>query len=324
MPIGPIDREIALKIYTLAPPKQVTVAGPPHGIVREFSPPPRGFTPHVVGLDLTFPPIGGCSSTAVTAHGGAIGGGNPVQLLFWGSTWQTLPDPNNPKQLFVNTVTNDVQSILAGPWISGLRQYGVKRSALGGAGIITSPNPPFSPFTFNEQNVQDIIQSLIDQNTFPEPDDPGGRNLYIVFMPPNTIYGPGGARGAHNSFSTGSIIDPDKAWYAWIGYQSLSNMMSTFTHELAEMTTDPEGDNWYINGAGTGCNEIGDVCNAVDGTLNGVNVESYWSIFDNACLIPTAWSLRRTLAGAGKKLNGQGLRSIQNPIPSLNQFVVSL
>jgi hypothetical protein len=90
------------------------------------------------------------------------------------------------------------------------------------------------------------------------------------------------------------------------------------------MCTDPEGDNWYINGAPPGCNEIGDLCNAVDGPLNGVNVESYWSAFDSACLIPTAWSLRRTLAGAGKKLGGKGLLSIQGPIPSLNQFVVNL
>jgi hypothetical protein len=90
------------------------------------------------------------------------------------------------------------------------------------------------------------------------------------------------------------------------------------------MCSDPEGDAWKVDGQPSGLDEIGDVCNLEDAPLGGVNVESYWSIFDNACLIPSAWSLRRTLAGVGKKLNGKGLRSIQDPIPSLNQLVVNL
>jgi len=144
-------------------------------------------------------------------------------------------------------------------------------------------------------------------------------------MPPNTIYGPGGARASHSSFSTGSIIDSDNAWYAWIGNGSLSQMESAFCHELVEMCTDPEPQSgWSIPGSPAACSEIGDFCNLQDSTLNGVTFESYWSIFDNSCIIPTAWSLRRTLAGAGIKLNGKGLRSLQDPIASLNQFVVNL
>jgi hypothetical protein len=101
-------------------------------------------------------------------------------------------------------------------------------------------------------------------------------------------------------------------------------MTSAFCHELAEMCSDPEGDAWRIDGQGPAYSEIGDICNLEDLVLNGVNFESYWSILDNACLIPTAWSLRRTLAGAGIKLTGQGLRSFFGPIPSLNQFIVNL
>jgi hypothetical protein len=59
-------------------------------------------------------------------------------------------------------------------------------------------------------------------------------------------------------------------------------------------------------------------------SVNGVNVESYWSATDNACLIPTAYSLRRMLQWSGHVLGGKGLRSIQDPIPSLNKFVVDL
>ena len=282
----------------------------------------------VVGLDVTFPPIGQCPSTAFTFNGGAIGTADPVQLLFWGSIWQTLLDPSNPGQLLFNTFTAAVKSILAGPYMSGLLQYGVSRCSFGNAQVINS-NPPFLPNTFTDQTVQTLMQNLIDQGTFPEPDEPGGRNLYFVMMPPNTQYQPPpgqpAARGAHSSFSSGSSIDPDNVWLAWVGSNSLSQMTSTFCHELVEMCTDPEPpSSWWINGANPACAEIGDVCNNQNNPLNGVTVQSYFSVFDNVCLIPTAWSLRRTLAAAGKKLNGKGLLSLQQSIPSLNQFIVNL
>jgi hypothetical protein len=289
---------------------------------------PRALTTAAIGLDVIFPPIGGCGSTAVTFNGGAIGTADPVQLLFWGPIWQTLPDPSNPSQLLANTFVAAVQSILSGPYMSGLLQYGVRRCSFGNAQIINS-NPPFLPNKFTDPTVQNLMQNLIDNGNFPEPDEPGGRNLYFVMMPPNTQYQPPpnspNARGAHSFFSSGSSIDPDYVWVAWVGTNSLSQMTSTFCHELAEMCTDPEGPSgWFINGAPAGCNEIGDVCNLEDSLLNGVTVESYWSIFDKACLIPTAWSVRRTLAAVNKKLAGKGLRSLQNPIPSMNVFIVNV
>jgi hypothetical protein len=312
----------APRIVDITPSKLTRLKRPaPIGIVGAVAESVPGVSP--VGLDIIQPGINTCPSKAVSFHGGAIGTGDPVQLLFWGSTWATLPDPANPGQLLFNTFTAAVKSIMSGPWISGLRQYGIKRCSFGQA-LIASANPPIAPATFNEPDVQGVVQGFIDGGLFPEPDEPGGRNLYVVVLPPNTIYGPGGARGAHSNFDTGSIIDSDTAWYAWIGPQSLSGMTSTFCHEIAEMCTNPEGDGWFIDGAPPLCLEIGDLCNAVDGPLNGVNAESYWSVYDGACLIPTAWSVRRTLAGAGKKLGGKGLRSLQNPIPSMNSFIVDL
>ena len=144
----------------------------------------------------------------------------------------------------------------------------------------------------------------------------------MVFMPPGTTYGPGGARGKHVVASDYDFpADIDHAWVGFIvSSTNLNTILSTFTHELAEMCTDPESDAWTV----TGSQEIGDVCNGVDGTLNGVNVESYWSAADNACLIPTAYSLRRMLQWSGHVLGGKGLSSIQKPIPSLNKFVVDL
>ena len=203
--------------------------------------------------------------------------------------------------------------------MSALRQYGVRRCNLGGSMVVTSPGPPS---TYNDGNIEDLTWALIDDSKFPEPDEPGGRILYMVFMPPGTTYGPGGIRGKHVVASNFDFpADTDNAWVGFVVASNLlSTILSTFTHELAEMCTDPESDAWTV----TGNQEIGDVCNAVDGTLNGVNVESYWSGTDNACLIPTAYSLRRALFWSGHVLGGKGVTSIQKPIPSLNKFVVEL
>jgi hypothetical protein len=287
----------------------------PGGVVLEPSsdfenPAPRR---DVQTADLLFPPIQPLPIN-VSNGGGAIGTGLPVQLLFWGSAWnQPSTSPS------AATILASVQNILSGPWMSGLRQYGIRRCNFGGAVVVTGPAPPV---TYNDNNVQDLIWALIDDNKFPEPDDAGGRILYMVFMPPGSTYGPGGIRGKHLVASDFDFpVDSDNAWVGFIvSSTSLKTILSTFTHELAEMCTDPESDAWTV----TGNQEIGDVCNAVDGTLNGLNVESYWSATDNACLIPTAYSLRRMLKWSGHVLGGKGLSSIQEPIPSLNKFVVGL
>ena len=185
--------------------------------------------------------------------------------------------------------------------------------------VVTDPGPPG---TYQDDDVQNLIWSLIDDNKFPEPDEPGGRNLYMVFMPPGTTYGPGGIRGKHLVASDTDL--PADIDHAWVGFvvatTSLATITSTFCHELAEMCTDPESDAWVVNGN----QEIGDVCNIKDGPLNGVNVESYWSAADNACLIPTAYSVRRILLWCGRSLGAKGLRSLQDPIPSLNQLIIAL
>jgi hypothetical protein len=286
----------------------------PAGIVAEPSPALQAIAPRTVqAADLIFPPNTPGPIT-VSNDGGAIGTAIPVQVIFWGSAWN-LP-ATNPS---AGTILSSAQNILSGPWMSGLRQYGVRRCNFGGSLVVNSPDPSA---TYGDSDIQNLIWDLIDDNQFPEPDDPGGRNLYLVFMPPGTTYGPGGIRGKHLVASDFDLpFDEDKAWVGFIVWNpTLNTLLSTFTHELAEMCTDPESDAWTV----TGNQEIGDVCNAVDGPVNGVNVESYWSAADNACLIPTAYSVRRMLLWSGHNLGGKGLRSLQSPIGSLNQLIANL
>jgi len=275
---------------------------------------------------LTFPPDPRCAARNVSSHGGAIATGTPLQLLFWGQDWQSRIDPNTGG-LLSDTFTAAVRSILASAWMSGLVQYGVRRSALGSSRIVPT-DPPFLPHTFDNGDVENLIQSLIDSGQFPEPDEPGGRNLYVVFMPRNTKHPDVNGiqiSGEHSSFNTGSAIDVDRAWYAFICDKDFDEMIRAFSHELVEMCTDPEDDGWKVDDGGTGCDEIGDLCNNRTAPVNGVNnVEAYWSNREGTCIIPTVWSVRRVLGWTNRPLNGRGLRSLQDPIASLKQLIVNL
>jgi hypothetical protein len=276
------------------------------------------------GHDSIFPGIAG-PGTSITNQGGALIIRVPVQLIFWGTAW--LQSSTTPS---ANQIISAVQTILSGPYMSALRQYGVWRGHFAGSLIVTSPNAPTG--TFSEQQVKDLVWALIDDGHYPEPDDTDGRNLYCVILPVGVTSSSSPANVGNHSYATSpDFLDYEKAWYAWIENDgALGNFNSApriFSHELVEACVDPEGDAWQINPVNSSnWNEIGDVCNSAAATalLNGVLVQSYWSQADNACIIPTAYSVRRILKWSGHTLGGKGLRSIQTPITSLNALIVSL
>jgi hypothetical protein len=264
----------------------------------------NGPASETLGRDSRFPPVVP-GPINMTNGGGVTASGAPVQVIFWGSAWdQPSTSPSSGSLNFA------IQQLLAGPYLTALRQYGITRNPFGGSVLVNTPEPPN---TFVETDINSLVSALIENGTFPEPDE-GGRNIYLVMMPPNTSYGPGGARGAHSSFASGSAIDTDTAWAGWIGNDTTKNafdrIMETFSHELVEMCTDPEGDAWTVLGQPESEDEIGDVCAGLHDEVNGVTAQSYWSAFDNVCILPTAYSVRRTFGWAGVKLNGKGLRSI--------------
>ncbi len=274
-------------------------------------------------------PLAGPVSVSYTD--GGIASGGPVQLIFWGSVWtQPSTSPSSGQ------IVSAVQNILSSPYTSALRQYGINNIHFGSSIIVTSPEPPFLPDTFDDGNPNDLVWTLIEEGKFPEPDANGDiwrhPYLYFVIMPPNTQYGPGGARGAHGVASHYDFpFDWDYATVAWIGNNengnNINRMLSALTHELVEMCTDPFGEDdeygWTINGLPPPENEIGDICNAEDGQVNGVNVQSYWSQFDNACIIPTSLSVKRTLTFANTISPGSPY-TLRSPMPSLKNFLNSL
>ena len=233
------------------------------------------------GADLFF--FSGCDAaknTSISNGGGAIINSVSLQLLFWGSSWTGTPSPG------VSNVISAVDSILEGPYMKSLRQYGVGHGSLTGAWIITSPDPP-NPFS--DDDAHGIISGLIDQGTFPEPDEPGGRNLYMLILPANVNSNQSGVIGEHlYDWDYDFPFDFDKAWFGWVTHDgTLDSLTATFSHELAEACSDPEGDGIQVNPtSSTNWNEICDVCCST-ARLEGILVQSYWSDRDKACVIPT-------------------------------------
>src|SRR5262249_4652364 len=148
-----------------------------------------------------------------------------------------------------------------------------------------SDNPP-NNFECQD-NVGNRIWDLIDDGVFPEPDDDGGRILYVVFMPPG-VNPAGPFAGAHCNADDRDVFEVDHAWVAWVGYQSLDGMTQAFSHEMVEAISDPEPGNenaWGLNRSLNCGTEVGDVCWHILDYLNGVQVQAYFAP-SLGCVIP--------------------------------------
>jgi hypothetical protein len=270
----------------------------------------------------------GLSNFTVTNNHGAVIPHVSLQLIFWGKNWpQQNPGPS------ADQITAAVRTLLSGPYMSGLLQYGIGLGSLRGTSFV--PYDPPNPFSQNDWH--SLMWSLIDDGVFPFPDEPGGRNLYLFVTPPGTTYDQtvngkpiGGEHGDPWQLDPPADVD-----FAWAGFvinpgtsnvqQNLNVITTSLSHEIAEACTDPEGDHdsaWKVNGLQPGLDEICDICTSLVQYVGGVAVQGYWSNFDNACIIPIAFSLRRFMLMKG--LNpGKGLRGIPPPVTSVRTFIIA-
>jgi hypothetical protein len=213
--------------------------------------------------------------------GGAIITTARLVPLFWGEYWKTAiaPSPGDIQQA--------ITDILASPYLSEVKQYGFEGLSQDPGMIVISPGPP-SP-TYSGNDVKDMVWDLIDDDKFPEPDDDGGRIVYMVFAPPGTNYNVDIAAGAHGQADDFDLpFDLDTAWVGWCNFGTLDNIMEIFTHELVEILTDPEPTSgWTVNGMPDGENEIVDMCFNQTGMVSGYRVSAYYSDRLKACVVPT-------------------------------------
>jgi len=178
--------------------------------------------------------------TTVSDGGGPVINNAHVDLIFWGTGWSTT----SGSALRIN-MQNAVDSILSGPYTSGLSQY---RSSIGSGyraftHNITSSSPPS---TFSDTDVRNMLTSNISSGTLPSPFG-DSQLLYMVITQPGSSAGSLG--GKHGYIDYGPYLN--KAHYGWTfnngsldSYGSVVPYLDTVTwalsHELAEAVTDPE------------------------------------------------------------------------------------
>ena len=203
-----------------------------------------------------------------------------VWLVFWGSEWTKARPPVDP-----NALIAAVKTIVQSDYIAFLKEYNVESLSWGGV-YFDGSDPPA---TFYRSTIQGEVVKLIANGTLPVPNTGNFHDtFYCVMMPSTATYGPGGLGGEHSAASWKNPADNHtySPFVAWIGNGTLDAMTATFSHELAEALTDPQG-NWIqvAPASSSSWNEICDVCASV-AYLDGVAVSSYWSNAEQACVIP--------------------------------------
>ena len=233
----------------------------------------------------------GTPTETVNNGGGPLLDNVHVRLVFWGPQWNTTTN-----QALAHNFEASVDTILGSNYLSGLEQYS---SALGsgrvGTTFVTNSSPPS---TIDSPGVKAMLRANIEGTI---PGDPGDdpHNLYYVVPPPGTKAvkdshdtPPEPVLGLHNH---AKFPDPHDGAQDTFHYGLTENdgvldtLTNTFSHELVESITDPEGDGITVNiSAPEG--EISDndaqkFFARLDG--NGPIVQSYLSVADKAFIIPT-------------------------------------
>jgi hypothetical protein len=243
--------------------------------------------------------IGTIPSGFMVDHGGPIMRTMQIQLIFWGAAWNTQSKPYTK-----NNIISAIQSLIASPYFSKMRQYkGILPPTY--LGQITDTKNT----TYTLQGLFDMTWSHILDGTVP--DFRTNSNVaYYVFLPNGkSIFG-AEAQGFHTS---AVLPEANNALFVIMmanPHDDLDGIMGTVSHEIAEAQTDPNTDPTHGGIlAPTHCviespgfDEISDVCDVVNAqggncdidfsrearTLGGILCEPYWSNADSGCVVPTS------------------------------------
>jgi hypothetical protein len=223
------------------------------------------------------------SSDYATNQGGPTLSGWSLQLIYWGSGWNSASYPT------ANDITNSVQRLLNSTYLDAMSQYVSPKVPLRGVTMVTSSDPPAS---FSSDDLTNFLWNVIDTGAFPEPDGDGGNILYAILPMPGTN-GPTTECGSHiHKQSYEFPADVDDLYYFYVDYGTLDSVTKEISHELVEALSDPGSpDGWVLERnfeSGNPTNEIGDACNNNGDYVDGVYVQPYWSQVHRSCVIPFA------------------------------------
>ncbi|KAI9365362.1 hypothetical protein DFJ73DRAFT_918556 [Zopfochytrium polystomum] len=237
------------------------------------------------------------SAKALTYYGGPVLKNVEVTLLNWGGATYASKLPG-----FYKGVTSST-------YYDMLSQYsGIGRGTYKGA--ITLSNLPSATDLDDANDIQPYLRSLVQDGTI----TPTANSYFPIHFASGYSISQGGQSSCvefcayHNTIDISDISDQQYLFYGIIPDQggscaggcgtsssTFNNLCSVSSHELVEATTDPAvglatGNAaplaWYNSQYG----EIGDICNAQQGTITGGDGNTYtvqkeWSNKASACVL---------------------------------------
>jgi hypothetical protein len=281
-----------------------TIAGAARGAVAED---PGGHVDLRVTRARTRSPAGAAAAPSSAAtptalapnfffQGGKLLQSPEVIAVFWGST---IPGRTQGQ-------INALYATLAGPqsqYFAALAEYDTANppQTIGFPsylGAVVDAAVPTSGIVTDLQ-VQAELSRLVDTGALPAPD---GHNVYAVHFPPevvvngtlpddpNPLYSCSDYLGYHSFFPRNGVI----AYYTIVAECPVTNVggrtpsttldqiFYTASHELVEVTTDPEGTGWVDFNLG----EVGDACEFFPGVnFDGFPIQPYYSMQDRGCRV---------------------------------------
>jgi hypothetical protein len=215
-----------------------------------------------------------------------------VYLFFWGPNAYWTSDK-------VQKYSDAASKLLSSDYLSGVTQYGSDGKASYFRSQVDDTNTNPLPSQLDEDEVEDQLDLLNQQNALL----PTGRTTIYVFATPDT--GPQMTGAAGKNWGNGGnflIWDGDTS--------SVDNFSHVLSHELAESMSSPDGDGYMVN-PGSGwpkdavnvgpvsfdkSSQIGDNepdQNYLFHLTSGVQVQAYWSLNDQAYIVPDGSALHQ-------------------------------
>ncbi len=240
----------------------------------------RCFRPTLESLEVRTVP------TTITFHSGTLLTNVQVTPVFYGTYWST---PTGQQQ--VANLDAYLAYLTNSPYMDLLAEYSVGHGSLSDNGIVDTSIS--GPSTAGDSRIRTMLSTHINNGSI---DAPNAQRLYIVYTPPDVVVRANGQNslrdfaGYHDSFTVNGAAVNYAVVVSPVGngdlpsltdFQTLTEVSS---HELAESVTDPAGTGWYDTSSG---DEIADVADGRDGTLNGYVVTSLWSQQRQALELPT-------------------------------------
>lgn len=230
--------------------------------------------------------FGTTPALTVSDGGGPVLPSAHIELIFWGSQWNTAAN-----QQYANQIQSAVDNIISGHYMDGLSQYrNIGHAVRDGSIFITSSSPGSN---FTNSDVRTMLKNQLEAHNIPNIGNVGNR-LYFVVAQPGSTDPTEGLGGEHSqlSFVTQSIfgipLASESTAYGWtINDGNIDTVTKFFSHELAESVTDPAGTAFQINPRNSSSwNEVSDGVNQnFSYRLNGLLVQSYWSAQDAAPIV---------------------------------------